>query len=91
MEDAYSDVWYLDLEKVERLRSGEVLEEKKVWEKLMTKGNAPEKISNHAGVVLDNKIYIYGGLINNENVKDSLYSFDPFSNTWSHHITKVRL
>jgi len=89
MENAYNDIWCLDMEKVNKLSNGEVLQEKNIWQKLVVKGNGPENISNHSGAVLNNKIYIYGGLINNENVKDSLYSFDPDSNTWNHHITRV--
>lgn len=91
MEEAYSDVWSLDMEKIERLRNGEVLEEKNLWQKINATGDGPEKISNHTGVVIDNRIYIYGGLIGNENVKNSLYSFDPFNNAWSQHFAKVKI
>lgn len=88
MEEAYSDVWTLDLERVGKLRSGEEQEES-LWERVAAEGEGPEKVSHHAGAVVEGRVYVYGGLISNENVANSLYSFDPAYSSWKHHVTKV--
>ena len=91
MEDTYNDVWCIDMTEIAKIANGTVSENENIWVKIATKGDGPGKISNHSGVAIENRIYIYGGLIENENVKNSLYFFDTQNYTWFRHITKVIL
>lgn len=100
MDDTYKDVWRIDLKTLDDLISGAFIEvdpykkakeAKNLWELLKTTGDSPEKISNHRAVVIESKIYLYGGLINNDNSKDSLFWLDVMTNTWFNHRTKVEL
>ena len=90
MEDTYNDVWRINIDDIMKLLNGE-LETKDLWECIKTTGTAPEKISNHHSIVLESRIYMYGGLINNENLSSSLYIFDTTNNYWLNHKTKVNI
>lgn len=89
MEDTYNDVWRIDINSICGLMNGTLTESKNLWELVAATGDAPEKISNHRAVVVETRIYVYGGLINNENSKNSLYWLDLTNNTWINHKTKV--
>lgn len=90
MDDTYKDVWRIDLKKLSALAEGTVGETGDLWELVKTIGEAPENTSNHRAVAIESKIYVYGGLINNDNSKNSLYWLDVTNNCWVNHKTKVR-
>jgi len=88
MEDTYSDVWYIDITLLKKIISGEG-GKTNFWNQLQTSGTPPGKISNHRAIAVDNKIFIYGGLINNDNERQSLYSLDITTGVWTKHPSKV--
>ena len=89
MEDTYNDVWCIDVDNIAKLLNGTILENENVWQLIKTTGPGPGKISNHKAVVLESRIFVYGGLINNENTKNSLFSLDTMNNTW--YTYKIRV
>lgn len=92
MEDTLSDIWILDVTKFNTLLSKQSQEPNSdFWQMLQTNGEAPGKISNHKACAIANVIYIYGGVINNDTPKQSLYSFDVSTSTWKHIICDVIL
>jgi len=91
MEDTYKDIWCIKLKTFNELMDGIIPEAGNLWESVKTLGEGPEKISNHRAVLIESKIYVYGGLINNDNSKDSLFWFDITNSLWINHRTKVIL
>lgn len=89
MDDTYKDVWRINIKNLNDLLDGTIPEVGNLWELVKTTGEGPEKISNHRAVVIESKIYIYGGLINNENSKNSLFWLDVTNSLWINHKTKV--
>jgi len=89
MDETYKDVWRISIKSLSELADGRAAETENLWELVKTRGEGPERISNHRGVIIESKVYIYGGLIDNENCKDSFYWFDITNNLWIHHKTKV--
>ena len=91
MEDTHKDVWCIDMEEIIKILNGEIPENKNLWQRIETKGDIPGKLSNHSGVSIEDLIYVYAGLINNESCKNALYILDTTNYTWKQHITKVSL
>lgn len=89
MDATYKDVWRISIKSLSELANGTITEPGNLWELVKTTGEGPEKISNHKAIIIESKIYVYGGLIDNENCKDSLYWFDITNSLWIHHRTKV--
>ena len=89
MEDTHSDVWCIDINNIVQLLSKQMPLNEDCWQQLTTTGDIPGKISNHRAVSIGSKIYVYGGLINNENQTQSLFSLDVITCQWTKHITKA--
>ncbi len=89
MEDTHADVWCIDINSIIQLLTRQALPDGNFWNKLVTTGEAPGKISNHRAVAIGEKIYVYGGLINNDNQEQSLFSLDVTTSAWTKHASKV--
>ena len=91
MEDTYADVWCIYTNDLMQILNKENEQNRNFWKELKTTGDKPGKLSNHRAIGIESNIYVYGGLINNENLKNTMYWFDTNNNTWHRHITKVNI
>ena len=91
MEDSHDDVWYIEIGSITQLVSRQSPPDENLWKLLPTTGETPGKIANHRAVVIGNKIYIYGGLINNDNQDQSLYCLNVESGEWKKILFKVSI
>ena len=89
MEDCYSDVWRISMDDVTNMIRTGACYKQNIWELVKTTGEGPTSISNHKAVVMESLIYVYGGLINNENQKNSLFTLDITNHAWHRIVTKV--
>jgi hypothetical protein len=84
MEDSFEDVWVIDIPHlVELLSKSEPLQDD-LWRLLATTGPSPGRISHHRAVAIGTTIWVYGGLIRNDNEPQSLYTLDTTTATWAH-------
>ncbi len=90
MEDTLGDVWTVDLETLARLRDQKMPCDEDLWRRLETSGARPGRVSNHRAVAVGDAIYVYGGLINNENQEQSLFALDVNTAVWKQILTKAR-
>jgi N-acetylneuraminic acid mutarotase len=60
------------------------------WTKLDINGTIPESGSGQETVLINNKLYLFGGCVNNEKTRfrDGLYEFDLDTHKWSKIISK---
>lgn len=80
-----SDIYKLDLIKLST-------KDEQSWEKVITKGNNPMKISHHRGCVIGNKLYTFGGIININDSINTMYILDLDILVWDiklFHIEEV--
>lgn len=72
----YDDLYYFELNtfKLSKAR----------WE-LVEPANAykPPPLTNHLMLVYKNKLYVFGGVYNNEKVSNDVWCFDPAANKWT--------
>jgi hypothetical protein len=89
MEGTLGDVWILDIGKLNRLLDNENLQGEEIWQLYPTTGDAPGKVSYHKAISIENSIYIYGGVINNENPDQSLFCLDTRTGIWTKCVSHV--
>lgn len=90
MEDSFADVWVLDASKIAPLLGKQPKVDTELWQLLPTTGEAPGRITSHKTVVIGNIIYTYGGIIENDNQVQSLFSLDVTKGVWTKIVSKVK-
>ena len=89
MEDTHADVWFIDIKNITKLQSRQLPQCEDIWQLLPTIGEAPGKITNHKAVAIGNIVYVYGGLINNDKLAQSLFSLNVESGEWKKVVGQV--
>ena len=59
-----------------------------VWETPVINGKQPERRYAHSCVLFGDKIYMYGGVIENSTVTNEIWAFDISAKTWENVTVK---
>lgn len=74
--EVFNDLYYFELNTFKSSKAK--------WELIDPMNNfKPPPIANHSMSIYKNKIYIFGGIYNNEKVSNDLWCFDALINKWS--------
>jgi len=77
-EETYGNLWYFDLSNIIKLNIEKLKEEDNLisWKIVKIEGNFPSKISHHQTILIENYLYIIGGLIDYSNISNFIYRID---------------
>lgn len=71
----YNDLYYFELNTFKSSKAK--------WELVEPANNfKPPPLTNHSTTVYKSKLYVFGGVYNNEKVSNDLWSFDALTNKW---------
>ncbi|CAK9438733.1 uncharacterized protein LODBEIA_P29570 [Lodderomyces beijingensis] len=74
--DVFNDLYYFELNSFKSPKAS--------WKLVYPLNNfKPPPLTNHSMSVHDNKIYVFGGVYNNERVSNDLWVFDPEEEKWT--------
>ncbi|KAK6203638.1 uncharacterized protein RJT21DRAFT_119803 [Scheffersomyces amazonensis] len=74
--DVFNDLYFFELNTFKSPKAK--------WELVEPLNNfKPPPLTNHSMAIYKNKLYVFGGVYNNEKVSNDLWSYDPLSNKWS--------
>lgn len=74
--EVFNDLYYFELNTFKSPKAR--------WELIEPVNNfKPPPVANHSMSVYKNKIYIFGGIYNNEKISNDLWCFDALTNKWS--------
>lgn len=78
--DVYNDLYYFELTSFKSPKAR--------WELVEPLNNLkPPPLTNHSMSIYKNKIYVFGGVYNNEKVSNDLWCYDTLSNKWLQIVT----
>lgn len=73
--EVFSDLYYFELTRFKQAKAR--------WELVLPENNfRPPPLTNHLMVVLNRKLYVFGGVYNNEKVSNDVWCFDVDANRW---------
>jgi hypothetical protein len=89
MEGSVGDVWVLDLKKLKKVMENDNSDMDNIWQLFPTTGESPGKVAYHRAIAIENIIYVYGGIVENENPEKSLFALDVRTRVWTRCLSKV--